>query len=106
MMRFVRRVAAIVAVAFVSVAAAMVVTPGVSSADCGPNMSFNPVTNVCKLPPAPPAWYTPRPAYAPPYAPQNVPPPPPWPSWSSQPPMWDNGFQHWGVWLSGVWVPL
>lgn len=80
---FGRRLAAVIAVAFISMAAAVVATPGVSSAECGPNMSWNPVTNVCKLPPAPPAWYTPRP----PYAPLDVPSPPPWPWWSPQAPM-------------------
>ena len=72
---FVRRLAVVTAVAFVSMAAAAVATPGVSSAECGPNMSWNPVTNVCKLPPAPPAWYTPPPPYAPSFAPLDVPPP-------------------------------
>jgi hypothetical protein len=103
---FVRRLAACIAVAFVSMAAVVFATPGVSSAECGPNMSWNPVTNVCKLPPAPPAWYTPPPPYAPSFAPPNVPPPPPWPAWSPRAPMWSNGFQQWGVYIGGVWVPL
>jgi hypothetical protein len=103
---FGRRLAAVIAVAFVPMAAAVVVTPGVSSAECGPNMSFNPVTNVCKLPPAPPAWYTPPPPYAPSFAPQDVPPPPPWPAWAPHAPMWSNGYHQWGVYVGGVWVPL
>jgi hypothetical protein len=106
MRRFGRRVAAVVAVAFVSMAAAVVVTPGVASADCDPNMSRNPVTNECKLPPAPPAWYTPPPPYAPMYAPSDVPPPPPTPSWAQTDPVWSNGFQRWGIVIGGAWVPL
>jgi hypothetical protein len=103
---FGRRVAVVIAVAFVSMAAAVVATPGVSSAECDPNMSWNPTTGACKLPPAPPAWYTPPPAYAPSFAPQDVPPPPPWPAWAPQAPMWSNGYQHWGVYVGNVWVPL
>jgi hypothetical protein len=103
---FGRRLAAVIAVAFVPMAPAVVVTPGVASAECGPNMSFNPVTNMCKLPPAPPAWYTPPPPYAPSFAPLDVPPPPPWPSWAPHAPMWSNGYHQWGVYVGGVWVPL
>ena len=102
---FVRRLAVIVAVVSTSMAAP-IATAGVSSAQCDRNMSWNPVTNACKPPPAPPDWYVARPAYAPPYASLDVPPPPPWPSWSPQAPTWNTGFQHWGVWIGGVWVPI
>lgn len=99
------RLVAVVAVVFASTAVA-VASPGVSSAECGPNMSFNPTTQECKLPPPVPAWYTPPPPYAPMYAPPNVPPPPPTPSWAKTDPVWSNGFQRWGIVVGGVWVPL
>ena len=120
MTRFFRRMAAAVAVAAIPLAAAAVATsavtvaaPGVSSPQCDPsvyklrdqfaavrpNWSRNVWTNECKPPPAPPAWWTPRPAYAPPYAPADVPPPPPPPPWAGQmQPRWDEGGQHW-VWV-------
>ena len=103
---FGRRLAAVIAVAFVSMAAVVVATPGVSSAECAPNMSRNPTTGECKLPPAPPAWYTPPPPYAPSFAGLDVPPPPPRPWWLSDAPMWSNGFHQWGVYVGGAWVPL
>ena len=103
---FVGRLAAVFAVAFVSMAVAVVATPGVSSAECDPKMSFNWATNECKLPQPPPSWYTPGPAYAPSFAGQDVPPPPPWPWWSPVAPTWQVGFHQWGVYLNGVWVPL
>ena len=103
---FVRCLAAVIAVAFVSMAAAVLATPGVSSAQCGPNMSFNAATNVCKLPPAPPDWYLAPPPYAPAFAPLDVPPPPPTPWWARTDPVWSNGFQRWGIVIGGVWVPL
>ena len=49
-----------------------------------PHWSRNVWTNECKPGPAPPAWYVTRPAYAPPYAPVDVPPPPPPPPWAEQ----------------------
>jgi hypothetical protein len=108
---FVRRLAAVVAVAFVSMTVAVIATPGVSSADCGPNMSFNQATFACTLPPAPPDWYTPPPPYAPSYAPLDTPPPPPAPWWAPSAPVWNNGLHRWGVVLgppniTGVWVPI
>jgi hypothetical protein len=103
---FVRRLAAVVAVVFVSMAIAVIATPGVSSADCDPNMSFNPSTNVCKLPPAPPDWYIAPPPYAPSFAPLDTPPPPPTPWWAPQAPAWNNGQHRWGVVTGGVWVPI
>ena len=103
---FGHRLVGVFAVAFVPMAAAVIVTPGVSSAECGPNMSFNPATNVCKLPPAPPAWYTPPPQYAPSFAPPDVPPPPPWPWWAPHAPMWSNWYHQWGVYVGDAWVPL
>jgi hypothetical protein len=105
-MRWFGRLAAVVAVAFVSIAVAVVSTPAVSSADCDRNMSWNPVTMVCKPAPTPPAWYAAPPPYAPSFAPPNAPPPPLWPAWSPMAPMWSNGYQHWGVYVGGVWVPL
>ncbi|PIB80611.1 hypothetical protein [Mycobacterium celatum] len=99
MMRFVRRLAAGAAVV-VSMSAAMVVTPGVSSAQCDPNWSHIVATNECKPPPPPPSWYTPPPPYAPMYAPPDVPPPPQTPPPSPWPvhPVWDGGRQQW-VWI-------
>lgn len=102
---FGRRLAAFVAVAFVSMAAA-VATAGVSSADCGSNMSWNWATGVCSPPPPPPPWYTPPPPYAPLFAPPDVPPPPPKPWWAPQAPVWSNGFQHWGVVIGNAWIPI
>jgi hypothetical protein len=100
------RLVCVFAMAFVPMAAAVLVTPAVSSADCGFNMSWNPTTRECKQPPAVPAWYTPPPAYAPSFAGQDVPPPPPRPWWSPEAPTWQVGFHQWGVYLNGVWVPL
>jgi hypothetical protein len=99
MTRFFRRLAAAVAVAAIPLAAAAVATSAVSSAECDPNLSRNVWTNECTPPPAPPAWWTPRPAYAPPFAPLDVPPPPPPPPWAQQlHPVWDGGSQQW-VWI-------
>jgi hypothetical protein len=103
---FGRRLAAVIAVVFALMAAAVVARPGVSSAECAPNMSRNLTTNECKLPPAPPAWYTPPPPYAPAFAPADVPPPPPTPWWAKTDPVWSNGFQRWGIVIGGAWVPL
>jgi hypothetical protein len=105
-MRWFVRSAIVIAVAFVSMAATAVATPAVSSADCDPNMSWNPTTKVCKLPPPPPAWYTAPPPYAPSFAPPDIPPPPPSPPWAPQAPMWSNGFHQWGAYIGGVWVPF
>lgn len=104
-MKWFGRLAAVVAVVFVSMAGA-VARPGVSSAECGPNMSWNPTTNECKAPPPVPDWYRPPPPYAPAYAPPDVPPPPPTPSWAKTDPVWSNGFHRWGIVVGGVWVPL
>ena len=49
------------------------------------------------VPPAGPTTGTP-PAWAPP---QPVP-----PAWAGgNPQVWDQGWQHWGVWINGVFVP-
>jgi hypothetical protein len=101
---FVRRSATAIAVVFAALAAA-IATPGISSAQCGQNMSRNQATGECKPPPAPPAWYTPPPDYAPPFAGQDVPPPPPRPWWSPNAPMWSVGFHQWGAYFDGAWVP-
>ena len=99
MTRFVRRLAATIAVALVPLAAVTVATPAISSAECDPNWSRNVWTNECKPPPAPPVWWTPRPAYGPPYAPEWIPPPPPPPPWAQQlHPVWDEGSLQW-VWI-------
>ncbi|OBF92178.1 hypothetical protein A5791_14450 [Mycobacterium sp. 852002-51163_SCH5372311] len=99
MTRFVRRLAAGVAVALVPMAPVTVAAAGVASAECDPNWSHNPVTNECKPPPPPPDWWTPPPEYAPMYAPPSAPPPPPPPPWAqSLRPVWDGGHQQW-VWV-------
>jgi hypothetical protein len=103
---FVRRLTVVIAAAFASVAAAVVAPPGISSAACDANMSYNEATNECKPPPPPPPWYVPPPAYAPSFAGQDVPPPPPKPWWANSSPQWQVGFQQWGVYMNGVWVPL
>ena len=39
-------------------------------------------------------------------APASAPPKPVDPIWAAgQPQVWDEGWQHWGVWLNGVFVP-
>lgn len=103
---FVRRLAAVIVVAFAATAVAVIATPGISSAQCESNMAFNPATRECKPPPPPPPWYTPPPPYAPSFAGQEVPPPPPQPGWTSDPPMWSVRFHQWGVYVGGTWVPL
>ncbi len=102
---FVRRLTAAIAVVFVAMAVAVIATPGVSSAQCDPKMSWNEATGECKQPAAPPAWYAPPPPYAPSFAGQDVPPPPLRPSWSPNDPMWSVGFHQWGAYFNGVWVP-
>jgi hypothetical protein len=97
-----RLVARVVAVAFVPMAAVMVAAPGVSSAQCDPNWSRNVWTNECKPPPPVPEWYIPKPAWAPSFAPADIPPPPPPPPWAQLPqmqlhPVWDVGQGQW-VW--------
>ncbi|WAC92414.1 hypothetical protein [Mycobacterium sp. Aquia_213] len=105
MMWFVRRMSAAGAVVFAAMAGAVIATPGISSAQCDSNMSWNQATGVCKPPQAPPAWYTPPPPYAPSFAGPDVPPPPPRPWWSPNVPMWHVGFHQWGAFFDGAWVP-
>jgi hypothetical protein len=63
---------------------------------CDLNWSRNVWTGECHPQPAVPDWYTVRPAYAPPYAPVDVPPPPPPPPWATHmQPRWDEGSQRW-----------
>ena len=98
-----RFVAHIGAVTLVPMAAVMVAAPGVSSAQCDPNWSRNVWTNECKPPPPVPDWYIPKPAYAPEFAPADIPPPPPPPWWAQLPqmqlrPVWDGGKSQW-VWI-------
>lgn len=101
MTRFLRRLATTATVASIPLAAVAVATSAVSAAACDLNWSRNVWTNECHPQPAPPDWYTVRPAYAPPYAPVDVPPPPPPPPWAQKmQPRWDEGGQHW-VW-SGI----
>ena len=39
-------------------------------------------------------------------APASAPPKPVDPAWAAgNPQVWDEGWQHWGVWLNGVFVP-
>jgi hypothetical protein len=50
-----------------------------------------------------PDWYIPKPAYAPSFAPADIPPPPPPPPWAQLPqmqlrPVWDGGKGQW-VWI-------
>lgn len=103
---FGRRLVAVIAVVSALMAAAVLTKPGIGAAACGPNMSWNPATDECKQPSAPPAWYTPPPPYAPLYAPTDVPPPPPTPWWAPSAPVWSNGFQRWGIVIGTAWVPL
>ncbi len=117
MTRFARRLVAYLgALTFVPMAAMAVAAPGVSSAQCDPNVtthcvtssaqcdpnwSRNVWTNECKPPPPPPAWYAPKPAYVPEFAPADIPPPPPPPPWAQQlqlRPVWDGGHNQW-VWI-------
>lgn len=101
MTRFLRHLATVVAAAAVPLALAAVAPAPVSWAGCDPNWSRNVWTGECHRPPPPPDWWTVRPAYAPPYAPADVPPPPPPPPWAQKmQPRWDEGGQHW-VW-SGI----
>jgi hypothetical protein len=102
---FVRRLTAVIAAAFAAMAIAVIATPAISSAQCDLNMSWNWATNECKPPPPLPAWYTPPPPYAPPFASPDVPPPPPRPWWSPNEPMWNAGFHQWGTYFTGTWVP-
>jgi hypothetical protein len=112
---FLRRLPTAIAVASIPLAAVAVTTspvgsaapkcdPGVyshcvsSSPRCDPNWARNVWTGECHPQPAVPDWYTVRPAYAPPYAPVDVPPPPPPPPWAQKmQPRWDEGGQHW-IW--------
>ncbi|OBH49957.1 hypothetical protein [Mycobacterium sp. E2479] len=100
-----RRLTAVVVAATGAIAATVIATPGISSAECDSNMSWNVATFECKPPPASPEWYAPKPPYAPPFASQDVPPPPPRPWWSPNEPMWSVGFHQWGAYFNGVWVP-
>lgn len=103
---FVRRLTAGIAVAFAAMAVGVIATPAIGSAECDRNMSWNRAAEECKPPPPLPDWYTPPPEYAPPFAAQDVPPPPPpRPSWSPNEPMWNAGFQQWGTYFTGTWVP-
>jgi hypothetical protein len=118
MTRFLRHLSAAIAVASIPMAAAAVATsaaafaaPGVTSPQCDPHeyrhcvssapqcdphWSRNVWTGECHPQPALPDWYVVRPAYAPPYAPVDVPPPPPPPPWATHmQPRWDEGSQQW-----------
>src|ERR1700742_4164617 len=117
MTRFLRRVAAAAAAvaplagAAIATSAVTAAAPGdnaahcdlrvysqcVSSAPhCDPNWSNEVWTGKCHPPPGVPDWYVVRPAYAPPYAPVDVPPPPPPPPGAQHmQPRWDEGSQRW-----------
>lgn len=96
MTKFLRRVAAAAVAAGTALAAVAIATSAVSHAGCDPNWSRNVWTGECRKPPPPPDWWTVRPAYAPPYAPADVPPPPPPPPWAQHmQPKWDEGSQQW-----------
>lgn len=99
MTRFVRRLAAGVAVALIALVTVTVAGPGDSWAKCDPNWARDVHTNECKPPPPPPDWYVPKPAYVPSFAPADIPPPPPPPPWAQQlRPVWDGGHGQW-VWI-------
>ncbi|MDT5095908.1 MAG: hypothetical protein QOH60_5271 [Mycobacterium sp.] len=50
-------------------------------------------------PPPPPDWYGPLPPYGPVPAPFDY--------WGlTVIPVWDPGFQQWGFWEFGIWIPL
>ncbi|MEA2789405.1 MAG: hypothetical protein QOG73_1811 [Acetobacteraceae bacterium] len=96
---FLGRLAIASTVASIPLAAASVATSAVSSAACDPAWARNVWTGECHPQPGVPDWYVVRPAYAPPYAPVDVPPPPPPPPWAQQlQPRWDEGSQQW-VWV-------
>ena len=96
---FLGRLAIASTLASIPLAAATVATSAVSSAGCDPAWSRNVWTGECHPQPALPDWYIVRPAYAPPYAPVDVPPPPPPPPWAQElHPNWDEGSQQW-VWV-------
>ena len=114
-----RRLAAVFTVALVSLAIAAFATPEASSSPCQVLWVWDPAINQCSPPPPPPpatvgrpvpapAWYTPPPPWAPPWAPASVPPPPPTPLWAPQDktPVWDPGHMQWGIWIGTAWVPL
>ena len=100
MTRFLSHLAAAITAAALPLAGVAVATAAESSAGCDPNWSHILSTNECHPQPKPPDWYTVRPAYAPPYAPVDVPPPPSSPPpWAPQQhPVWDQGSQNW-VWV-------
>ncbi len=98
---FLGRLAIASAVASIPLAAAAVATSAVSSAKptCDPAWARNVWTGECHPQPGVPDWYVVRPAYAPPYAPVDVPPPPPPPPWAQgMHANWDEGSQQW-VWV-------
>ncbi|WP_343708628.1 hypothetical protein [Mycobacterium sp.] len=98
MTRFLRRLLAAIAAVGIPLAIVAVATSTPSSAACDPKWSHNVWNGECHPPPAPPDWYSVRPAYAPPYAPVDVPPPPPPPPGAgNMQPRWDEGGQHW-IW--------
>jgi hypothetical protein len=108
---FLRRLATAVAVASIPMAMVPLATAAASPPKCDPavykqcvssspqcdvNWSRNVWTGECHPQPALPDWYSVRPAYAPPYAPVDVPPPPPPPPWAQHmQPRWDEGSQRW-----------
>ena len=98
MTRFVRYPTVVIAAVCLPLAAVAIATSAVSSAACDPTWARNVWTGECHPQPAMPDWYVVRPAYAPPYAPVDVPPPPPPPPGAEQlQPRWDEGGQHW-IW--------
>ena len=116
MTKFLRRLAGATAAASVPLASAAIAWPALaapgdtsprcdqsetshcvtSAKRCDLNWSRNVWTGECHPQPAVPDWYVTRPAYAPPYAPVDVPPPPPPPPWAQHmQPRWDEGSQRW-----------
>jgi hypothetical protein len=107
---FLRRLPAAIAVASIPMATVAIATAAAvpicdqtstnicvsNKPHCDVNWSKDVWTGACHPQPAVPDWYTVRPAYAPPYAPVDVPPPPPPPPWATHmQPRWDEGSQRW-----------
>lgn len=73
---------------------------GLTAATAGASPAMPAAPGQPVMPPAPPA--APNPGSAPSWAP----PKPVDPMWANgNPQVWDEGWNHWGVWLNGVFVP-
>jgi len=73
---------------------------GLTAATAGANPPPPPAPGMPMVPPAPPAG--PEPGTAPAWAP----PQPVQPLWAADnKQVWDAGWNHWGVWMNGVFIP-